>query len=163
MRRRTAVVFLLAWAVRPAHGTLAADTPDTLEKARVIAADTVKVRMEEPVLVDQASPKVKEWGPYRMPKVFRLPSGEICLTFSVGLDYLQEQGKPSPAFVSTDEGKSWRQSTFPHSRMNGMNPLALGRDTFLLAYSEFERPNANGQPAKAIMVRRVAVTERRGT
>jgi hypothetical protein len=33
----------------------------------------------------------------------------------------------------------------------------LGKDTFLLAYSEFERPNANGQPAKAILVRRITV------
>jgi hypothetical protein len=35
--------------------------------------------------------------------------------------------------------------------------LALGKDTFLLAYSEFERPNAKGQPAKAILVRKMSV------
>ncbi len=123
--RSTTTIFILATCVVFTFPVHAAEVKDKLEKASIIATGTVKVRMEEPVLIDQASPQVKEWGPYRMPKVFRLPGGELGLTFAVGLDLLQAQGKSSPLFVSSDGGKSWRRSTFPHPRMNGMNPLIV--------------------------------------
>jgi hypothetical protein len=89
----------------------------------VIAADVVKVRMEEPVLIDQASPKVKEWGPYRMPKVYRMPGGELCLTYSISLDHDCDYGKTSPVFVSHDEGATWQRSQWPHPGFTGINPV----------------------------------------
>jgi len=91
--------------------------------APVIAADVVKVRMEEPVLIDQASPTVKEWGPYRMPKVYRMPGGELCLTFQVGRDHYCDQGIASPMFVSRDKGATWQRSQWPHPGFTGINPV----------------------------------------
>ena len=35
--------------------------------------------------------------------------------------------------------------------------LALSKDTFLIAYTDFARPNAKGEPAKAILVRTISV------
>ena len=48
-----------------------------LAKAPIIGAEAVKVHMQEPVMIDQAPPTVKNWGPYRMPEVYRLPGGEL--------------------------------------------------------------------------------------
>jgi hypothetical protein len=69
------IVFLAVCAAPIAQRAGADDLRNSLAKAPIIEAEAVKVHMGEPVLIDQASPKVKEWGPYRMPKVFRLPSG----------------------------------------------------------------------------------------
>jgi hypothetical protein len=86
-------------------------------------ADALRVRMDDPVLISQAGPEVTAWGPYRMPKLFRFPSGELCVTFAVGLDQYADQGMTSPAYLSSDLGRTWRQSTFPHPRLAGMNPI----------------------------------------
>jgi hypothetical protein len=96
-----------------------------MKAATMIPADAVTVQMEEPVLIDQAGPEVKTWGPYRMPKVFRMPNGELCLTFAIGLDLYEDQGMTGPAFVSNDNGHSWRKSAWPHPGISGMNPLIM--------------------------------------
>lgn len=121
--------YILCLALTPGW-TKAAETAaskgDTLVKtAPVIPANETEVELDQPVLVAQASPEVKDWGPYRMPKVFKLPGGEICCTFAVGFDTCKEQGKDSPAYLSKDEGKTWQLSTFPHPRLKGMNPLIM--------------------------------------
>ena len=65
---------------------------------------------------------------------------------------------------SLDGGHSWtqKQAVLTGPSCGYTSLLALGKDTFLLAYSEFERPNANGQPAKAILVRRITVQAAKG-
>jgi hypothetical protein len=60
---------------------------------------------------------------------------------------------------SLDGGHSW---TEPQAVLQGptcgyTSLLAMGRNDFLLAYSEFERPNQQGQRAKAILVRKITV------
>ena len=40
--------------------------------------------------------------------------------------------------------------------------LALGKDSFLLAYDDWQMPNAKGEPCKTILVRRITV-EKAGT
>ena len=90
-----------------------------MQTATVIPADAVRVQMDAPILIDQADPGEKRWGPYRMPKVFHLPGGELAATFAVGLDVVHEQGKPSPWFTSADDGKTWRCAEAPHPLMRG--------------------------------------------
>ena len=60
---------------------------------------------------------------------------------------------------SLDGGHSWteKQAVLKGDSCGYTSLAALGKDTFLLAYSEFERPNAKGQPAKAILVRKISV------
>ena len=92
------------------------------------------------------------------PRLLQLPSGVLVLSF----------GRPGVWLsFSLDGGHSWTQ---PQAVLRGgpsscgyTSLVALGRDSFPMAYSEFQRPNASGQPAKAIMVRRVMVSQRRGT
>ena len=78
--------------------------------------------MDKPVVVDQAPPSVKSWGPWRMPKLFRMPTGETWLTFAIGEDVYRDQGMTSPAFITTDKGKTWNRSKWPHASICGMNP-----------------------------------------
>src|SRR4051812_29087626 len=100
-------------------------SPQPITATTIIAADAVRVRMEEPVVVDRAPPAMRENGPYRMPKVFRLPGGELGLTFSIGADIYADQGRTSPAFISADEGLTWRPWSWPHPSLSGMNPVIM--------------------------------------
>jgi hypothetical protein len=122
--RKTVTILLLTATVAAFPVRLEADdqTPQ-FDKAPIIAADAVKVRIEAPVLVDQAPPEVKQWGPYRMPKVYRMPGGELAVTFQVGRDHYCDQGIASPVFVSRDDGCTWERSKWPHPGFTGINPV----------------------------------------
>jgi hypothetical protein len=99
-------------------------TPDRLSQAPIISASTVRVEMAEPVIVARAAPTVRSNGTHRMPKVFRLPEGELCVCFAVGTDTYRDHGQTSPMFVSRDEGVTWEQRwPWPHSTLGGMNPV----------------------------------------
>lgn len=88
-----------------------------------IPADAVNVRIEQPVLIDQAAPEIKTWGPYQFPKIYRLPDGRVCVTFQqFGLDHYRDQGILSPAFVSSDEGHTWKRYTWPSPGITGVDP-----------------------------------------
>ena len=69
------------------------------------------------------------WGRFRMPKVFRLPGGDIGLTFSVSLDHYGDQGRLSPLFVSRDNGASWVEIDWPDNR--GAETGFKGMGTFI--------------------------------
>ena len=122
--RPTMPLMLLAIcaAMLPRHA-LAGDSNEPLKKAPIIDAKAVMVHMQEPVLIDQAPPTVKNWGPYRMPKVYRMPGGEICVTFQVGRDHYCDQGITSPMFLSHDEGRTWQRSAWPSPGFTGINPV----------------------------------------
>jgi len=79
--------------------------------------------MEPPILIDQSPPEFKEWGKFRMPKVYRLPTGQVCLTFSISTDHYCDQGRTSPPFVSDDEGQTWERTAWPHPGIGGMEPV----------------------------------------
>ena len=95
----------------------------------------VTVKMEAPVLVDQAPGRredisqyaitdgAKAWGRYRMPKIYRLPGGDIALTYSMSIDHYYDEGRDSPLFVSTDEGATWAETPWPHPGLSGMHPV----------------------------------------
>ncbi len=123
MRHAMTIVFLAVCAAPFAQRAWADDLKEPLAKAPIIAAEAVKVQVQEPVLIAQAPPSVKQWGPYRMPKVYRMPGGEICLTFQVGRDHSCDQGMLSPMFVSRDEGRTWQRSPWPHPGFTGINPV----------------------------------------
>jgi BNR repeat-like domain len=97
----------------------------TMETTEAISPTAVRAEVSESVLISQAPPELKVWGPYRMPKVYRMPGGELFLTFAVGLDAFSDQGKTGPAYASKDEGRTWHESRFPHPCLKGMNPLVI--------------------------------------
>jgi len=96
-------------------------TGDT--RATEVPAEAVKVRMDEPVLIDQAAPEVRRWGTFAFPKIYRLPGGEVCVTFRpIVRDHVCDQGTLSPAFVSNDDGHTWQRYKWPHPGMTGISP-----------------------------------------
>ena len=56
------------------------------------------------------------------------------------------------ALLDREAGRSEGPQTCGYTSL-----LALGKDTFLLAYSDFVRPNAKGEPCKSILVRKISV------
>jgi hypothetical protein len=99
---------------------------ETMSAAPVISADAVRVSMEDAVIVHRAPPSIRAGAPYRMPKVFRLPGGELCCPFSIGADTYADQGQTSPFMVSGDEGATWEQRwPWPHPSLRGMNPVIM--------------------------------------
>ena len=95
-----------------------------LTTVATLAANAVVVEMGEPVVIAQSGKNntllveipttgANEWGRYRCPMVFRLPSGDIGLTFSVCLDHYMDQGRKGPLFVSKDNGKTWTETHWP--------------------------------------------------
>ncbi len=121
--RHTTMLLVLAPCATFTFFAQAGEKNGKVERAPVIAADAVEVQIEDPVLIDQAPPEVKEWGPYRMPKVYRMPGGELCLTFQIGRDHYCDQGNLSPMFVSRDDGRTWERSKWPHAGFTGINPV----------------------------------------
>ena len=85
-----------------------------MEAAKIISANSVNVRMEEPTLVTHSGGKAKittgyavsanteTGGRYRMPKIYRMPTGEIGLSFSMSIDGYYDQGRISPFFTPTN-------------------------------------------------------------
>ncbi len=96
--------------------------------ALLIAADAVSIEAEDPVVVDQAPPEIKEWGRWRMPKLSWLPEGEIALTFQVGRDHYCDQGVEAPLFRSRDQGRTWLRGAWPHPRFRGFPAISQVHD-----------------------------------
>ena len=65
----------------------------------------------------------EELGPLSYAQVYRLPGGELCVTFQVGRDHYCDQGILSPMFVSRDKGRTWQRSAWPHPGITGINPV----------------------------------------
>jgi hypothetical protein len=91
------------------------------------------------------------------PNLLQLKNGVLVLSF----------GRPGVWLsFSLDGGHSW---TKPRALIEGAftdstkhtcgytSMVAVGDDTFWLAYGDFLRPNAKGEPAKAILVQKVTV------
>ncbi|MCL2741617.1 MAG: glycoside hydrolase [Oscillospiraceae bacterium] len=107
-----------------------------MKRTRTLPKDTFKVKMGDPIMVDQAPSKpdeatpfpvtegAKAWGRYRMPKVYRMPDGAMALTYSMSIDHYYDQGRTSPLFTSTDGGHAWKKAAWPHPGLeNAMHPV----------------------------------------
>lgn len=84
-----------------------ADTP-RMDVARIIPASSVRVAMEEPVVVSMADPAERTWGYWQFPTISRMPGGGILLTVNNSQDDDLCYGHPSPSWVSHDDGVTWR-------------------------------------------------------
>ena len=66
-----------------------------------------QITLGEPVLVHQAPPDLKRWGPWQFPHLERLPDGNIHLEFNIEADSATAYGLPSAHAVSADDGRTW--------------------------------------------------------
>jgi len=73
----------------------------------MIAIDTIRLTLDDPVLVAVSAGPETRWGYHQFPKLSTLPTGELLLTLNVSADDDLEYGQPSPAYVSRDEGRTW--------------------------------------------------------
>ena len=98
------------------------------------------VTMKAPVVIAQSGdadislvgvPRVNatDWGRFRMPKIYRLPSGDIGLTFSISHDHYSDQGRLSPFFTSADNGATWVEAPWPD--LAGADTRFKGMGTFI--------------------------------
>ena len=73
----------------------------------------VQVSLGRPVIVAQASPDVKGWGPWQFPFMERLADGAVYLEYHVEADSATAYGLPTGKAVSSDRGKTWKAAQSP--------------------------------------------------
>jgi len=67
------------------------------------------ITLDDPVIVAQADPSVKDWGPWQFPtNLSRMADGGIHLGYHTHSDSAASYGKENPHAVSYDQGASWR-------------------------------------------------------
>ncbi len=66
-----------------------------------------KITLGEPVVVHQASPDVKRWGPWQFPHIERLVDGRLHIEYHIEADSVTAYGLPSGHALSSDDGKTW--------------------------------------------------------
>ena len=131
------IIEMTAWWQKEEQGITGITTADIV---------ITNVSMCEPVLIDQSPysmngwdgshipaydddpywdgmpPVAKAWARYRMPKIFRMPGGDIGVTFAIASDHVYDQGRESPMFISGDEGETWTRITPPHELLKTNMP-----------------------------------------
>lgn len=70
-------------------------------------AKEVSVVLGDPVVISQAPPHVRQWGPWQFPGLQRLADGRIQINYHVEADSATAYGKPLGRAISADEGKTW--------------------------------------------------------
>lgn len=70
----------------------------------------VTVTLSPPVLVALGAPGEQRWGHHQFPALSRLPDGRLWLTYNASDDRGDAYGHPGPAFVSTDQGRTWAKA-----------------------------------------------------
>ena len=73
-----------------------------------MAGSKVKVDLGEPVVVAVSQVNEARWGFHQFPALTRLPDGTILIMYADAADMSETHGEPAPAFVSSDEGRTWQ-------------------------------------------------------
>jgi len=69
-----------------------------------------RITIGTPVVVGHSRPSETRWGYFQFPSLFRLPGGELMVTVNDADDATGGYGRPLRRFVSTDEGRTWRDA-----------------------------------------------------
>lgn len=64
--------------------------------------------LKDPVVVAQAGPELKGWGPYQFPFIERLADGALHVTYHLHADSATAYGLSQGHALSRDEGRSWQ-------------------------------------------------------
>ncbi len=73
----------------------------------------VKVRLDDPSVVALSVPGETRWGYHQFPVLSRLPDQRLLATFNDGPDCDDAYGRPGPARVSGDGGRTWQPADLP--------------------------------------------------
>ena len=66
------------------------------------------LKLGAPVVIAQADPSIRDWGPYQFPFVERLPDGRLHCFYHIEEDSARAYGKDNGHAVSEDGGQSWK-------------------------------------------------------
>ncbi len=78
----------------------------------------MKITLQDPVVVSQAPPDLRGWGPWQFPLLHRLEDGRLLVEFHREADSATAYGLPMGQAVSVDQGSSWQEMDSP--------PIAAG-------------------------------------
>ncbi|MBT7860195.1 MAG: exo-alpha-sialidase [Gemmatimonadetes bacterium] len=68
----------------------------------------MKIIQHDPVVVSQADPELRNWGPWQFPAIQRLPDGRLAVGYHVEADSATAYGKPPGLSICADEGQTWQ-------------------------------------------------------
>lgn len=71
-------------------------------------SEQIRITVEEPVIIAQADPSVRHWGPYQFPYIASLPDGTLHCHYHVEMDSALAYGKDGGNAISKDGGKTWQ-------------------------------------------------------
>ena len=70
----------------------------------------MKIEQHDPVVVSQAPPDLRNWGPWQFPAIQRLPDGRFAVGYHVEADSAVAYGRPPGLSISEDEGRTWQSA-----------------------------------------------------
>lgn len=73
----------------------------------------MRIILNDPVVVSQARPGLRTWGPWQFPVLQRLEDGRLLLEFHKEADSATAYGLPKGQAVSADDGATWRDVPTP--------------------------------------------------
>ncbi|MBI3942532.1 MAG: exo-alpha-sialidase [Chloroflexi bacterium] len=78
------------------------------ETVQIDNTSAPQITLGDPVLVSQAPPEIRNWGPWQFPHVERLADGRLHLVYHIAADSAKAYGQPVGHALSTDNGQSWQ-------------------------------------------------------
>jgi hypothetical protein len=73
----------------------------------------MKISLNDPIIVSQAPPDLKSWGPWQFPLLQRLEDGRLLLEYHREEDSAKAYGLPAGQAVSDDDGANWQELAAP--------------------------------------------------
>src|SRR5687768_5463136 len=110
----------------------------------------VQVVLGDPVVVSQAPPDVRKWGPWQFPHLERLADGRIHVDYHVEADSATAYGKPVGHAYSADQGRTWKLA----KEEEGVGGIVLPNGDRLRPYTQESIPVASLDLPKPVHVMR---------
>jgi hypothetical protein len=95
-------------AKSPGHAENAGANKDNSVPSAV-QLQSLRVELDAPIVAALSGPNEKRWGFHQFPWVQRLPDGRLLLGWLDTHDASESHGRPSPALVSGDGGRTWEE------------------------------------------------------
>jgi hypothetical protein len=90
--------------------------------------NNVKLKIDEPVVISQAPPEVREWGYWQFPGVEKADNGNIHVSYDKRKDSVTSYGLPLGHVVSRDNGITWEEV----NEFDGYGIKAVNGDRLLI-------------------------------
>jgi len=99
----------------------------------------MKIILHKPVVVSQAPPHIRNWGPWQFPLIHKLENGRLLIEFHREADSATAYGLPPGQAISDDNGITWHEISPP----NLIAGLKLPDGSYLRAIQKQSIPAKN--------------------